>query len=674
MKYEFGISSYKICVTDLSRVWSEALEQRPLVQRAWDIETDIDPIESDQRQLLLQKIKDSLSEVPGTRLALSRRVGSNGLQLTAFSPLPKPFKALQWPFYLSSSTQLTLTNELVLPLLGEQLLFRKKIETLLGTISEKDYVISKLTDKLQVEGIDLPKVFPGAVSSKSSRRSRQSTPEPILGSVSGSLNAHTTVSLPQRGLGSPKKKQGPVDDGSTTEASDDDLDPGQSKPSNSPQEVKPTIEGSSSSGSSSPEPAHRPRQDPLSKPKGVLGNIGGASKPSVSPGKPNIGHIGGATTNVTSSMPASKSPAPKGSVAKQPKTPPSPRETSQERADKKREQLKRELEEKSKLGGNTSNVVPVNPTPSVHVNTNPMNDVTVSRPAMRRRTMQSALSAAAPVFVPRQRIREGLPWQAGRHTSPLSSTWSTSTTPPSRPVYDNEVPQIPTHWIPIYGAGHGIFYDPLSKLFHNDGPPRPTLERADGTTQTMDDKIAIPRVGFRSEDILHLQPPSLTEPIVRSMEANHAATRRYYCRCRDVWTQAPHDCPTDGEQADAPLPGPGPPSEAAPGAIRPGQGIPPESFTHDLVVGDVSYVAPQQRYYSHGAGLPVPMPGVGGIMAVPSWTGGEGEQTRMGDSSGWAEEGPGYGKDGAWVGRGSVKGKRVPLRGKTRSRGSGRGR
>lgn len=171
MKYEFGISSYKICVTDLSRVWSEALEQRPLVQRAWDIETDIDPIESDQRQLLLQKIKDSLSEVPGTRLALSRRVGSNGLQLTAFSPLPKPFKALQWPFYLSSSTQLTLTNELVLPLLGEQLLFRKKIETLLGTISEKDYVISKLTDKLQVEGIDLPKVFPGAVSSKSSRRS-----------------------------------------------------------------------------------------------------------------------------------------------------------------------------------------------------------------------------------------------------------------------------------------------------------------------------------------------------------------------------------------------------------------------------------------------------------------------------------------------------------------------
>ncbi|KAL9011369.1 MAG: hypothetical protein Q9173_003778 [Seirophora scorigena] len=415
VKYEFGISSYKICLTDLSRVWSEALEQRPLVQRAWDIETDIDPIESDQRQLLLQKIKDSLNEVPGTRLALSRRVGSNDLQLTAFSPLPKPFKALQWPFYLVSSTQLTLTNELILPLLGEQLLFRKKIETLLGTMSEKDHVISKLTDKLQAEDIDLVKFFPGAVSSTSNRRSvgreelgksvrglgsfdeaqwrakctdeldvpdnrqdifsqllgpesslssiqireylvdeawweRLSGEAPPMDDVIQGLNAPSTVSLPQRGIGSPKKKHGPVDDGSTTEASDDDLDQGQPKPSNSPPKVKPAIEGSSSSGSSSPEPADRPRQDPLSRPKGVLGNIGGASKPSVSPGKPKIGHITGANTSIKSSMPAAKSPAPKGSVAKQPKTPPSPRETSQERADKKREQLKRELEEKSKLG------------------------------------------------------------------------------------------------------------------------------------------------------------------------------------------------------------------------------------------------------------------------------------------------------------------------------------
>ncbi|KAI4286730.1 MAG: hypothetical protein L6R35_004015 [Caloplaca aegaea] len=462
VKYEFGISSYKVWVTDLTRVWSESLEQRPLIQRAWDIETDIDPIENDQRQLLLQKIKDSLNEVPGTRLALSRRVGSNGLQLTAFSPLPKPFKALQWHFYLASSTQLTLTNELLLPLLGEQLLFRKKIETLLEILSEKDHVIGKLTDKLQLEGIELGKVFPGAASSKSNRESvsrevlgkvvrglgsfdkaqwqtrctdelavsdhrqdvfsqlfgpesssssvqigehfvdeawwermsgeappvddviqgysqtqsqsttandfqastsrsrhcrklmimlqRQSTPDPVIGSVSVSQNAPRHVTLPKRGLGSPKNKQGLVDDDSTTEASDEDLDLGPPKHSKGQQDLVPTIEGSSSSGSNSPEPARKPRQDLSSRPKGVLGNIGGASKSKVSPVKTNIGHIGGASIIKHSSKSASKSPEPKANLTKQPETPPSPRETSQDRADKKREQLKRELEEKSKLG------------------------------------------------------------------------------------------------------------------------------------------------------------------------------------------------------------------------------------------------------------------------------------------------------------------------------------
>lgn len=171
VKYEFGTSSYKIWITDLTYVWGETLDQRPLVQRAWDIETDIDPIESDQRQMLLQKIKDSLNEVPGTKLALSRNEDLNGIQLTAFSPLPKPFKALQWPFYLAVSPNSSLTNELVLPLLGEQLRLRKKLDSLLDFLSEKDHVINKLTDKLQSDGIELGKVFPGAISSKSSHKS-----------------------------------------------------------------------------------------------------------------------------------------------------------------------------------------------------------------------------------------------------------------------------------------------------------------------------------------------------------------------------------------------------------------------------------------------------------------------------------------------------------------------
>lgn len=170
VKHEFGPSRYKVWVTDLTNVWSEALDQRPLVQRAWEIETDIDPLESDQRQTLLQKIEDSLNEVPGTKLALSRSSDMRGIQLTAFSPLPKPLKALQWPFYLASSPRTALTNELILPLLGEQLRLHRCLDSLLGILKDKDHVISKFTDKLQSEGIELEKVFPSAILSKSSRK------------------------------------------------------------------------------------------------------------------------------------------------------------------------------------------------------------------------------------------------------------------------------------------------------------------------------------------------------------------------------------------------------------------------------------------------------------------------------------------------------------------------
>lgn len=190
VKYDFGKSNYKIWLTDLTRVWVETLNQRPLVQRAWELEADIDPIESDQRQMLLQRIQDSLDEVKGTKLAISTKDHFNGIVLTACSPLPKPLKPLQWPFYLAPSSGATLTNELVLPLLVEQLLFRKKVASLLATLQDKDHVISKLTDKMQAEGIELGKVFPGAVTSKFGRKA--TSKEDIGKSVQGlgSFNEH----------------------------------------------------------------------------------------------------------------------------------------------------------------------------------------------------------------------------------------------------------------------------------------------------------------------------------------------------------------------------------------------------------------------------------------------------------------------------------------------------
>ncbi|KAI4244412.1 MAG: hypothetical protein LQ352_006820, partial [Teloschistes flavicans] len=166
IKYEVGASNYKLWLTDLTHIWAETLAQRPLVQRAWEIDSEIDPIEIDQRERLLRHIKDALDEVKGTKLVLSNENVSNRLTLKGKCPLPKPLKPLIWPFRLLLEPQSTLTNELILPLMAQQLAMCNQVSLLLATIKDKDHVIGKLTDKIQSEGVDLGKVFPSVASSK----------------------------------------------------------------------------------------------------------------------------------------------------------------------------------------------------------------------------------------------------------------------------------------------------------------------------------------------------------------------------------------------------------------------------------------------------------------------------------------------------------------------------
>lgn len=190
VKYEFGSSNYKILLTDLTRIWIEELKQRPLIQRAWDIDSEIDPVDSDQRQVLLRHIQDSLDGKSGTKLALSKDQGPRGILLTAYSPLPKPLKPLRWPIHFTASSQSSLTNELLLPLLAEHSIARDQIISLLSSLNDKDHVISKLTDKMQAEGIELGKVFPSAVSAKSGRKagSREDLGNSVQGL--GAFNEH----------------------------------------------------------------------------------------------------------------------------------------------------------------------------------------------------------------------------------------------------------------------------------------------------------------------------------------------------------------------------------------------------------------------------------------------------------------------------------------------------
>ncbi|KAL8785170.1 MAG: hypothetical protein Q9213_003516 [Squamulea squamosa] len=169
----------------------------------------------------------------------------------------------------------------------------------------------------------------------------------------------------------------------------------------------------------------------------------------------------------------------------------------------------------------------------------------------------------------------------------------------NRPTYDNQVPGIPTHWIPIYGAGHGIFYDPVTKLFYGDGPPRPGLERSDGSMPEMDTMEPLPRLGEDREDVLHIQPRAVTDPIVRRMQEKPIVGRRWYCKCQNGWLERRHDCPDDRVPPGILWPGGVPPGMMA--AIRPGDTIPMDSFTHDLGIGDLDYLTATQRhaYYNN---------------------------------------------------------------------------
>lgn len=172
VKYEFGPMHYNIYLSDLTHIWSESLERRQIVKRALNVDTSIDPSESgDQLQLLLQNIQKALDEVDGAMLSLSKSDISQQLILRTTTPLPGALKPLVWPFHLMSAPQHLLTAELLQPLLSQQFFAKAQVVSLIQLIRDKDHVIARLTEKMQSDGTDLSKVFPGASNLRSGAKS-----------------------------------------------------------------------------------------------------------------------------------------------------------------------------------------------------------------------------------------------------------------------------------------------------------------------------------------------------------------------------------------------------------------------------------------------------------------------------------------------------------------------
>jgi hypothetical protein len=153
----------------MTHIWTESLDRRKIIQRAFAEDSCIDPSEGvDQLRYLLDAIHSALSGEDGTNLSLYSCAGDekSRLQLRLSSPLPEPLLPLHWSIQLSLASQNLLTKELVFPYFAALSASICEASSLISLLKEKDHVITRLTAQLQAVGIDLVTVFPSAASSK----------------------------------------------------------------------------------------------------------------------------------------------------------------------------------------------------------------------------------------------------------------------------------------------------------------------------------------------------------------------------------------------------------------------------------------------------------------------------------------------------------------------------
>ena len=183
IKHDLGASDYSVWITDLTFVWSESLDRKHIIQRSFAVDTSIDPSEGpDQLRLFLRSLGDALEQRPGTSLVLVQNDRSQELLLQTCTPLPGSLRPLNWFIELNLAPPSRLTAELIVPLLHQQVTAQSEKESLLQHLKEKDQVITKLVDKLQSDGNDLGRLFPGVAPSKPGRQtSRQALAKSVKG-------------------------------------------------------------------------------------------------------------------------------------------------------------------------------------------------------------------------------------------------------------------------------------------------------------------------------------------------------------------------------------------------------------------------------------------------------------------------------------------------------------
>ncbi|KAK7513869.1 XRCC4-like factor-domain-containing protein [Phyllosticta citriasiana] len=172
VKPQFFPSSYTVLISDLCHIWEESLDRKQILRRALELDTSIDPTEdSDQLHLLLEKINAAFHGSTGTSVQLAHRGPDLALQIRLITPLPAPLEDLKWEMVMAPSPEVSVKEHLTLPLIAKAQEQRSQIDDLIGHLSAKDHVITKLLDKLEGTGFDLSSVFPGIAGTRGSKHS-----------------------------------------------------------------------------------------------------------------------------------------------------------------------------------------------------------------------------------------------------------------------------------------------------------------------------------------------------------------------------------------------------------------------------------------------------------------------------------------------------------------------
>ncbi|GAB1309891.1 Non-homologous end-joining factor 1 [Madurella fahalii] len=160
----FTADSYSVHLTDLSNVWVESMDRKPIIKRGLVEDTSIDPSDGpDQIRRMLEILRASFDtsdpEHANTSLTLARGDDGDSLVVNVTCVLPKPLKPFKWPMHLKKCPQSIVATELVLPLIQAHEAREREVAELIAALRDKDSVITRLTDKLEAAGTGLEHIF-----------------------------------------------------------------------------------------------------------------------------------------------------------------------------------------------------------------------------------------------------------------------------------------------------------------------------------------------------------------------------------------------------------------------------------------------------------------------------------------------------------------------------------